>query len=128
MKRRWLTGDLKSWMDGGRKRATVLAGARQTGKTTLARGVAGDRLRYLSLDDPVLRTEILRLPAESLARHFPAAVLDEVRKAPALLEVVKAVLDAGGQGRYLLLGSSHLLPLGERLWAVPDVLLFGERM
>jgi len=98
-------------MHGGRKRALVLTGARQTGKTTLARAVAGDRLRYLSLDDPVLRTEILHLPAESFARHFPAAVLDEVQKAPALLEVVKAVLDAGGEGRYLLLGSSHVLLL-----------------
>ncbi len=111
MKRRWLWRDLVQWIERGHRRALVLTGARQTGKTTLARAAAADRLHYLGLDDPIVRTELLRLPATAFARRFPAAVLDEVQKAPALLEVVKAVLDTGGIERYLLLGSSHVLLL-----------------
>ena len=93
------------------KPVLVLAGARQVGKTTLARHLAGDGFEYIALDDPILRSDLARVDAASFARRYPAAILDEVQKAPHLIDTVKAIVDSGGPQRYLLLGSSHVLLL-----------------
>ncbi len=89
----------------------MLVGARQVGKTTLARSVSSSNFEYVALDDPILRSDLSRVGSEAFARRYPAAILDEIQKAPDLVEVVKAVVDRGGEERYLLLGSSHLLLL-----------------
>lgn len=112
MKFRWLLTDLKQWSAQGRKPVLVLTGARQVGKTTLARAVAGAGFEYVALDDPILRSELGQVRAEAFAGRFPRAILDEIQKAPQLIDTVKAIVDRGGSERYLLLGSSHILLLG----------------
>jgi predicted AAA+ superfamily ATPase len=89
-------------------RITVLTGARQTGKTTLVRELFKD-YRYISLEDPVLRPEYARLSAGRWAEEYPLAVLDEIQKAPQIIETVKAVYDEFTDSRYILLGSSQIL-------------------
>lgn len=89
-------------------RITVLTGARQTGKTTLVRELFKD-YRYISLEDPVLRPEYARLSAGRWAEEYPQAVLDEIQKAPQIIETVKAVYDESADSRYILLGSSQIL-------------------
>lgn len=114
----------------------VLTGARQTGKSTLVRellaSVAETEKLILSLDDPFLRDRLvgregslLGAIEEKAGRPWSAVeapfylALDEVQKAPALFEVVKALYDAeGGKLRVVLTGSSALAihdPVAETL-------------
>ncbi len=86
----------------------ILTGARQTGKTTLAcRSLPG--ISYVSVEDPVVRPSFTRLSAMDWIERYPTAVVDEVQKAPPVIEALKAAHDASGHARYVLLGSSQIL-------------------
>jgi len=89
--------------------AVVLAGARQTGKSTLAgRLVPGER-RYHSLDDLDVLDAARRDP-EALVGGREPVTLDEVQRAPGLLSAVKLAIDRDRRaGRFLLTGSANLL-------------------
>ena len=101
--------------------AVVVAGARQTGKSTLARALgqpvqasgprhaAPDRRRYLSLDDlDVL--DLARRDPDALVRGSRPVTLDEVQREPDLLSAVKREIDRERRpGRFLLTGSANLL-------------------
>lgn len=90
----------------------VLMGARQTGKSTLARQIADrDELPYLSLDDLDVRASAESDPAGLLTRA-DRMVLDEVQRVPDLLLEIKRVVDEDrprSPGRFLLTGSANLL-------------------
>lgn len=90
----------------------VLTGARQTGKSTLARGSdAGSGRLYLSLDDLGIREDAGRRPAD-LVERARRMTLDEVQRVPDLLLAVKQSVDEDREaGRYLLTGSADLLLL-----------------
>lgn len=96
---------------------TVLSGARQTGKTTLVRRLlhdhGGAEPAYFSLDDPDERLRLAADPVRRLDYGARLVVLDEVQKAPALMDAVKVLADRGGGRRFLLLGSSHILLLSQ---------------
>jgi len=90
--------------------AVVVAGARQTGKSTLARelGPPGERL-YLTLDDLDVLGQAQTEPDELVSRA-PRITLDEVQRAPDVLLAVKRVIDRGRRaGQFLLTGSANLL-------------------
>jgi predicted AAA+ superfamily ATPase len=91
-------------------RIVVLTGARQTGKTTLARRCFPD-YTYISIEDPILRSSYTTLTASQWNQTFPRAILDEVQKAPTLFESIKSVYDQYPVPRYILLGSSQFLLL-----------------
>ncbi len=91
-------------------RVLVLTGSRQTGKTTLIRHCFPD-LPYISLEDPAVRPDYSRMTAAEWVERFPCAILDEVQKAPSLVETVKAACDAAPHAQYFLLGSSQILLL-----------------
>ena len=93
-------------------RILVLTGARQTGKTTLARNCFPD-YSYVSIEDPILRQSYTNLTAAQWQNNFPRAILDEIQKAPSLFESIKAVYDQFADPRYILLGSSQLLLLSK---------------
>jgi predicted AAA+ superfamily ATPase len=88
----------------------LLNGARQTGKSTLAEEIAGERGgRYLTLDDPtVLGTA--RSDPMSLIQGAPGlTVIDEIQKAPELLPALKRHVDRDRRpGRFLLTGSANI--------------------
>jgi predicted AAA+ superfamily ATPase len=107
---RTLAGALERRVHGKLARATILTGARQTGKTTLLRRVFG-AWPYISFDDPVARPAYTAMSAPEWRARFPRAVLDEVQKAPAIIETIKAVLDSDPKARYVLSGSSQILLL-----------------
>lgn len=88
----------------------VFTGARQTGKTTLARKLFPG-YEYISVEDPVMRGQYARLTARQWESLYPFAVLDEVQKEPALIESIKSVYDQWPDPKYILLGSSQLLLL-----------------
>ena len=86
----------------------VLTGARQTGKSTLARELGGDDRLYLTLDDFDVLAQAGDDPDGFVARA-PRQTLDEVQRAPALLLAIKRAVDRKRQrGRYLLTGSANL--------------------
>jgi len=88
----------------------VVTGARQTGKTTLARNIgrAPKRL-YLTLDDVEVRGDAESAPHDLLGRA-PRLTLDEVQHVPALLSAIKRDVDRRRTaGRFLLTGSANLL-------------------
>ena len=89
-------------------RIVVFTGARQTGKTTVAHHAFSD-YAYLAIDDLVQSRELLKLTAAQWKAFYPQAVLDEVQKAPTLVDSIKATYDQFSETRYLLLGSSQFL-------------------
>lgn len=101
-------------------RVVVLNGARQTGKSTLARLVAerrpGTEIRYL--DDAVIRAAAEADPA-GFVRHDGLLVIDEVQRVPELILAIKHVVDMDPRpGRFLLTGSARLFAMQQ----VPDLL------
>ena len=96
-----------AWKSG---RIIVLTGARQTGKTTLVRQLYPD-YKYLSIEDPVLRSQYSSFTAAQWKSLYPKAILDEVQKEPVLIESIKSVYDQWPETKYILLGSSQLLLL-----------------
>ncbi len=91
-------------------RIIILTGARQTGKTTLACACFPE-YSYLSIEDPILRSQYTLLTASQWEKTYPNAILDEVQKEPRLIESIKSVYDQYPAPRYVLLGSSQLLLL-----------------
>lgn len=86
--------------------AVVVMGARQSGKSTLARAL--DR-RYLSLDDLDV-VDLARRDPEALVGGDQPVTLDEVQREPDLLRAVKRAIDRRRRpGHFLLTGSANLL-------------------
>lgn len=101
-------------------RVVVINGARQTGKSTLARLVAADHrgveLRYL--DDAATRAAAQSDPV-AFVRHDGLMVIDEVQRVPDLMLAIKHAVDQDPRpGQFLLTGSARLLALH----SIPDLL------
>ena len=99
----------------------VITGARQTGKSTLARQLGGEARTYLTLDDYSVLDQARRAPDALLARGaFSSSfsdsfdksgrvTLDEIQREPDLLLAIKRAVDANRKpGRFLLTGSANL--------------------
>lgn len=105
--------------------AAFLWGPRKTGKTTLLRQQFPEA-KFYDLLKSDLKTDLMihpeRLREEVLAQKFPLVVLDEVQKAPALLDEVHWCLEntetrfilCGSSARKLKRGAANLL--GGRAW------------
>ena len=89
------------------KKIVLITGARQTGKTTLAKNKY-DALRYINLDSPEIRDGISQIPASNWYRDVGKAILDEAQKEPSLFEKVKYAYDEGKLDFEVLLGSSQI--------------------
>lgn len=87
---------------------TALIGARQTGKTTLARLIASRRqpVHYFDLDRAPDRTA-LSTPEQTLGTLDGLVVLDEVQRLPELFSVLRPLVDRPeNPAHFLLLGSA----------------------
>jgi uncharacterized protein len=84
-----------------------LLGARQCGKTTLARSVAADRrAEMFDLEDPADRRR-LEQPMTALERLRGLVVIDEAQLAPDLFPVLRVLVDRRPlRARFLLSGSA----------------------
>ncbi len=101
-------------------RVITVNGARQVGKSTLARLVAdarpGSAVRLL--DDPATMRSATDDPA-GFVEHDGLLVIDEVQLSPELFHSIKVVVDTDPRpGRFLLTGSSQILSMR----ALPDAL------
>ena len=96
----------------GRARVVVLHGARQCGKTTLARAAAAERGgTYVTLDDQQMRDAALADPRTFLRSYALPLVIDEVQIGGERLvrEIKIAVDEDAARGRFLLTGSTNFL-------------------
>jgi predicted AAA+ superfamily ATPase len=87
----------------------VLLGARQVGKSTLARTIAQQTPEavFLDLESPVDRARLDNPAAFFAAHRSHLVVLDEVQSVPELFTQLRPEIDAARQpGRFLLLGSA----------------------
>lgn len=85
----------------------ALTGPRQSGKTTLARGLFPDRA-YVSLEDPEQRAFAQRDPKGFLARFSDGAIIDEAQRCPELFSYLQGVVDTRRRmGDFILTGSQQ---------------------
>lgn len=106
----------------GEARAVCLLGARQAGKSTLARSIAEHEhpAEYLTLDNDSTRRAALEDPTGFMARISGRAVIDEVQRAPDLMLAIKERLDTSNErGQFLLAGSANILTLPTIADALP---------
>ncbi|RMH59650.1 MAG: ATP-binding protein [Candidatus Hydrogenedentota bacterium] len=86
----------------------VVTGARRTGKTSLVRR-SFPRWSYRNLDSVTERLALGRLETERFRSELCPAILDEIQKAPRLLDKVKFAVDEAKKTRFLITGSAQIL-------------------
>jgi hypothetical protein len=94
--------------------AVLLTGARQVGKSTLARSLIRDSWPavYLTFDQRLVLDAALRDPDGWVASLPRPVIIDEVQRAPEVLRSIKQRIDRDRQpGQYLLTGSANLMTL-----------------
>ena len=87
----------------------LILGARQVGKTTLARQVLS-KLPYCDLEEPRLRELFTADPTFQISeRERGGLILDEAQSVPSVFPALRGLIDADRKrrGRFLLLGSSR---------------------
>jgi predicted AAA+ superfamily ATPase len=85
----------------------VILGARQTGKTTLARQVTTD-WDYLDLEKPSHISQLHQDPEFFFERHPRQLIIDEAQCYPELFNMLRGVIDERREenGRFIITGSS----------------------
>ena len=87
----------------------ALLGARQVGKTTLARmlGEANDSVSVFDLERPTGRAALEATPELTLSSASGLVIIDEVQRLSSLFEILRPICDEPGRrARFLLLGSA----------------------
>lgn len=89
--------------------AVVVVGARQVGKTTLARS-AFSEAAYRDLESPLIRQRFAEDPAFELGQLGAMTILDEAQAVPELFPALRGAIDArraDGQCHFCILGSAQ---------------------
>lgn len=86
----------------------AITGARQTGKTTLAK-IAFPEKKYVSFDDEEIRNLAKDNPKDFLKAFNEGAIIDEAQKLPEIFNAIKIDVDEGKYfpGKFILTGSSQ---------------------
>ena len=88
-----------------------LAGARQTGKSTLVQSL-GPEASYRTFDDLSVLAAAQADPEGFVGAQGSHCILDEIQRAPSLLLPIKASVDRDRRpGRFILTGSANILAL-----------------
>ena len=89
--------------------AVMLSGARQVGKSTLAMKLFDN---YVLMDDIPVRASAEEDPLSFIENLNKPVCIDEIQKAPGLLEVIKTCIDKDrSNGMFLLTGSASVLDM-----------------
>lgn len=104
----------------GRSPVVLLTGARQTGKSTLAKEIGKSRgYTYISFDDISIFAAAKQDPIQFITNLQKPVILDEVQRVPEIFLTIKKDVDDNREpGRYILTGSANplLIPkLGDSL-------------
>jgi predicted AAA+ superfamily ATPase len=94
------------------RRVVLLTGARQCGKTTLAKKLIHEKGNYRTLDDPTLQRSAENDPQGFVKNQTGTLIIDEVQRVPVLIQAIKKAVDEDNRpGQYLLTGSANLQSL-----------------
>ncbi|PKO59440.1 MAG: hypothetical protein CVU24_15335, partial [Betaproteobacteria bacterium HGW-Betaproteobacteria-18] len=104
---RWKTAGVLDALKS--RRVVLLTGARQCGKTTLAKSIAvSPSVIYRTLDDVALLAAARADPHGFVMHGANLMVIDEIQRAPTLLQAIKKEVDEHpAPGRFLLTGSAN---------------------
>lgn len=92
-------------------KATMVTGPRQVGKSTVLQHLF-EKQKYITFDDPLLRSQIIREPGLFFLNNRPPLILDEVQYIAELFPYIKMECDkTKAKGRFYLTGSQqfHLM-------------------
>lgn len=94
-----------------RSPSLIIEGARQVGKSTLARQVADDGAVHVTLDDEQVRDAAAADPEGFIGQAGDGQlVIDELQRLPSLTLALKAAIDRDRRpGRFIVTGSASLL-------------------
>jgi hypothetical protein len=90
-------------------KVVLITGARQVGKTTMLKHLAGNQKRtYISLDNAMARDLAKTDPALFFQTYKPPVIIDEVQYAPELFSYIKIMCDESDEtGMFWLTGSQQ---------------------
>ena len=84
----------------------LLTGPRQVGKSTLFKELFREEYKYFSLDDPILKEQLISDPRLFLKNNPEKLIIDEVQYAPSIFPYLKMKVDENREdGMYLMTGS-----------------------
>lgn len=109
-KNRTISEEINLLLSKSRGRLVVLTGARQVGKSTLAKNLLPNN-DYINLDSPLEREVYNKMMPSEWLEQFPHATIDEIQKSPQMFDTIKACYDQDENCHFLLLGSSQVLLL-----------------
>ena len=108
--KRWFVDILKQSLN--MRRVTVISGARQCGKTTLAKQIISEKIVYRTLDDVTLLKAAQNDPQSFVETSADTLIIDEIQKVPSLLPSIKQIVDQNNRmGQFLLTGSADIRKL-----------------
>lgn len=96
--------------------AILINGARQTGKSTLAKDIISNvrGAEYFTMDDIVTMNSAINDTDEFVAGFNKPVVLDEVQKVPQLFPAIKKSIDNNRKpGRFILTGSANIFHISK---------------
>lgn len=109
---RWRTQNVKDALKT--RRVVVISGARQTGKTTLAKQVIDKDDIFRPLDVNAIYEAAVNDPTGFIENDSGTMVIDEVQKVKKLITEIKYAVDNNNRpGQYLLTGSANINSLPE---------------
>jgi hypothetical protein len=109
---RWRTQNVKEALKT--RRVIVISGARQTGKTTLAKQILDKNCVFRPLDVNAFYESAVNDPTGFVANDSGTMVIDEIQKVKKLITEIKYVVDNNNRpGQYLLTGSADINSLPE---------------
>ena len=86
----------------------LVTGARQVGKTTMLKHLAGSDRTYVTMDNTMARELAQSDPVLFFQTYKPPILIDEVQKAPELFEQIKIICDESNEkGLIWLTGSQQ---------------------
>lgn len=109
VKERWIDKKLKDSIKT--RRVTMLVGARQCGKTTLACELSKpDDFEYVTLDD---EEEVANSDPNGFIKHNKKTmIIDEIQRVPKLITAIKKAVDTNTRyGQYIITGSADIQSL-----------------
>ncbi len=89
----------------------LITGPRQVGKTTLLKHLNNGEKKYVSLDNPSVRSLAKDDPALFMQRYEPPVIIDEVQYAPELFPYIKIYVDENREKNLIWLTGSQMFHL-----------------
>ncbi len=110
MYKRWQETNIKLALKT--RRAVILSGSRQCGKTTTSKTLINKQSIYRTLDDTTLLQAAENDPQGFIELSKGTMIIDEVQRVPQLITAIKKAVDENTRyGQYLLTGSVNIQTL-----------------